>query len=44
LYGKAITEAIGIYSTDELRLLAQHYDEMSAIYPAQLSRLRNEEL
>jgi hypothetical protein len=35
---------VGFYSTDELRLLAQHYDEISAIYAAQLCSLRNDEL
>jgi hypothetical protein len=38
-YGRAITEVIGFYSTDELRLLARHYDEMSAIYPARVAGL-----
>jgi hypothetical protein len=39
-----MTEVIGLNSTDDLRLLARHYDEMSAIYPAPLSSLRNDEL
>jgi MarR family transcriptional regulator, organic hydroperoxide resistance regulator len=41
-YGRAVTEVVGRYDTDELRLLARHYDEMSAVYAAQLSALRTD--
>jgi DNA-binding MarR family transcriptional regulator len=42
-FGKATNEVISRYSAKELHLLARHYDEMSAIYRAQLTTLRGAE-
>lgn len=38
-YGKAIEELLTSHSTEEIRLLSRHYDEMNAIYQAQLTAL-----
>lgn len=42
-FGKATTDVISRYNVEELRLLARHHDEMSAIYRTQLSTLRADE-
>ncbi|MFG1953588.1 MarR family winged helix-turn-helix transcriptional regulator [Micromonospora sp. NPDC048830] len=42
-YGNAINEVLGRHSTEEIRLLTRHYDEMSAVYRAQLATLGGDE-
>ncbi|MFG2058791.1 MarR family winged helix-turn-helix transcriptional regulator [Micromonospora sp. NPDC048930] len=42
-YGNAISEVLSRHSTEEIRLLTRHYDEMSAVYRAQLATLNNDE-
>ena len=42
-FGAATTEVVSRYDTDELWLLARHYDLMSNVYSTQLTTLRNDE-
>lgn len=42
-YGNAISEVVGRHSTEEIQLLTRHYDEMSAVYRAQLASLNSDE-
>jgi DNA-binding MarR family transcriptional regulator len=40
-FGAAVTEVARGHGTAELRLLARHYDELSAVYRAELAGLRD---
>ncbi|MFC7549430.1 MarR family transcriptional regulator [Plantactinospora sp. GCM10030261] len=41
-FGQAMAAVVSGYGIEELRLLARHYDEMSAVYQAQLAGLRHD--
>jgi len=42
-YGNAIDKLLSRYTIEEIRLLAGHYDEMSAVYKAQIATLGSDE-